>query len=64
MHKARTIYPSKTIQNLLLKVRPETYRKSTLVSPSPRTSSYINNNNLSIQRAGIPPDHGLARATG
>ena len=61
MHKARTIYPSKKIQNLLLKVRPEQYDESTLVFPAPKTGNYINDNNLStriwtrtLQRAGIP----------
>ena len=61
MHKARTIYPSKKIQTLLRKVRPEQYDESTLVFPAPKTGSYINDNNLStriwtrtLQRAGIP----------
>lgn len=61
MHKARTIYPSSSIKSLLSDIRPARYDEATLVFPSPRSGSYINDNNLSkrvwtqtLKRAGIP----------
>jgi integrase len=60
MHKARTIYPSIKIRDLLLAIRPQQYDESTLVFPAPKTGRYINDNNLSkrvwtrtLKQAGV-----------
>ena len=47
MNKARTIYPSGSVQALLKDIRPSGVSESDLVFPAPKTGSYINDNNFS-----------------
>lgn len=61
MHKARTIYPSETVQAILKSIRPDNPGPDDLVFPAPRSGSYINDNKFAaavwrkcLQSAGVP----------